>query len=712
MATLSTHKKITGLILAVVVTASMILWWINGFSSQVFQAGYVQTYEYTVWGDSTDIMNLASVRMVQLSEMEAVRASMLILQNKNSELPFQDLSQERFYLLSVGDRLPYFEEYVNYYAPVGFAHAQTIEDIPALDWSRFSKVILALNAAEAEAEDLARIAAHVKAQTEVVLVNFDRYEKLIPLAQYPSIIQVPSSQSIAQMVAAQVLFGGVPVYRSISQEMSEVLGITEEFYAEKIRLGYTDPERVGISGDSLQKIDEILREAMNAYAFPGGQVLVARKGQVIYHKSFGYHTYERKRPVRKQDLYDIASITKVAGTTLASMRLFEQGKIHQDSSLASYFQDASFAPTWIKVSDTFPKTEFIAGLDALKADTTREWTMPDTLNLGDSLVIVQKWRRGRGEVQEYSEVFDIRLGNLLTHTSGLPPSLPVHFYQGPGKEDIFSQVADKDFGVPVARNFYLENSYIDSLWNETKSLRVDTPNYCYSCVNMVLMQRVIDSINQASIQQYLTDSFYAPLGLQTLTFNPLKRFPKARIVPTASDRWRGQLIHGTVHDPIAAMMGGISGNAGLFSNANDLAILGQMWLQGGDYGGERFLQDTTVEKFVRRQRGHRGYGFDKPPRSIEYIIAPSAPLSSYGHTGFTGTCMWVDPENELVYVFLSNRIHPSVSNSRINEMQIRQRVHQVIYDALGVPWRQQPKPKTLEEEDAMFMQMPDLLFTP
>ena len=155
---------------------------------------------------------------------------------------------------------------------------------------------------------------------------------------------------------------------------------------------------------------------------------------------------------------------------------------------------------------------------------------------------------------------------------------------------------------------------------------------------------------------------------------------------------------GTVHDPTAALMGGISGNAGLFSNANDLAILSQMLLNGGEYGGERFLSDTTVELFTNRVRGHRGLGFDKPPRTTSYIIGESASLASYGHTGFTGTCFWVDPENDLVYIFLSNRIHPSVKNTRINEMRIRQRVHQVVYNAMGVPYRSNPVPHERRRE--------------
>lgn len=641
----------------------------------------VQNYEFTVWGDSTRQSNPASVRMVQLSELEAVRASIMLLQNKDSLIPFRRLNTKRFHLLTLGSRLPYLEEYLNYYAQVDISQTRNLNKLPNINWSDCSPLIVAINAPFASPAKIAQVLFELRKQTDLVVVNFARPEKLEEVSDLPTILQVPSSQSVAQMIAAQALFGGVAINRAAPDKLFHRLHLEKSYFSDKIRLGYSEAERVGVPGDSLRKIDQIVAEGLSAYAFPGCQVLVARKGQVIFHKAYGYHTYSRRRPVRRGDMYDIASITKIAATTLASMKLYEEGRIGLNDDLNSYFADGSFVPTRVRVFDTVDVREYRALLDSLERDSTSRFSLSkDTVRYGDSYLI-GRWSRGRGERQDASPVFDIRVKDLLTHTSGLPATLPIGYYQRQFQAVRVSRSAERS---------YLPSLYIDSLWNETKSLNVDSPRYCYSCVNMLLMQRAIDSINQLSLSEYLPETFYRPLGLQATAYNPMESFPTYRLIPTASDRWRGQLIHGTVHDPIAAMMGGVSGNAGLFSNANDLAILGQMWLNGGEYGGERYLQDSTIKKFTRRHYGHRGLGFDKPPRHTEYIVGESASLATYGHTGFTGTCMWVDPEEELVYIFLSNRIYPSVSNSRINEYRIRQRIHQVVYDALGKEWRTPP----------------------
>jgi CubicO group peptidase (beta-lactamase class C family) len=407
----------------------------------------------------------------------------------------------------------------------------------------------------------------------------------------------------------------------------------------------------------------------------------------VYHQAFGYHTYERERPVLKNDLYDLASLTKVAATTLASMRLYEEHKLDLRAPLGTYFKDLTFMPSPYKVFDTVARAE--AGIDSLGFITEARAETDSVAQ--DSFELVGRWVYPE-QIPRRSKVFDIPLRNLLTHTSGLQASLPIHTFQGRGTQELYSRSYEQAYTIPVAERLYLRDTYLDSLWNVTKGLHRDSARYRYSCVNMILMQQAIDSINQRPISEYISETFYQPMGLQTLCYNPRELFEEKRLVPTASDRWRGQILCGTVHDPTAALLGGVSGNAGLFSNANDLAILFQMMLNGGTYGGKRYLADSTIDLFTARQSGHRGFGFDKPPRNSDYLIAPSASAASYGHTGFTGTCVWVDPEHDLVYVFLSNRIHPSVKNYRINEMKIRQRVHQVIYNSLGIPPRFVPRP--------------------
>ncbi|MCI4670983.1 MAG: serine hydrolase [Bacteroidia bacterium] len=663
----------------------------------------LQNYEFTVWGDSTNLSNPASVRMVQLSELESIRASIMLLQNRSNRIPFNDLEHSNFHLLTLGSRLPYLEEYLNYYAKVEVSQAQNLNKLPKIDWESCSPLIVAINTPSASPSRISQILFELRKKTELVILNFTRPDKLEEVSDFPSIIQVPSSQSVAQMIAAQSLFGGVAINRAAPDKLAERLQLEKSYFTDKIRLGYCEPERVSIPGDSLRKIDEIVAEGMGAYAFPGCQVLIARKGQVIFHKAYGYHTYSRRRPVRRSDLYDIASITKIAATTLAAMKMYEEEKIALDDNLNNFFEDNSYMPTRVKVYDTIAVKEYHALLDSMAMDSTQSFSLSkDTIRYQDTQYLIGRWSRGRGERRDLSPVFDIKVKDLLTHTSGLPATLPIGYYQQQFRAYRVSQSSEGSF---------LPSRYMDSLWNETKSLDVDSPRYCYSCVNMLLMQRAIDSLNQLSMAEYLPETFYKPLGLQATSYNPMNTYPTYRIIPTASDRWRGQLIHGTVHDPIAAMMGGVSGNAGLFSNANDLAILAQMWLDGGEYGGRRYFQDSTVNKFTRRHYGHRGLGFDKPPRHTEYIVGESASLASYGHTGFTGTCMWVDPEEELVYIFLSNRIYPSVSNSRINEYRIRQRIHQVVYDAIGKEWRTPPEEKK-EPKPLRASAKPDLLMSP
>ncbi len=231
---------------------------------------------------------------------------------------------------------------------------------------------------------------------------------------------------------------------------------------------------------------------------------------------------------------------------------------------------------------------------------------------------------------------------------------------------------------------YLRKDYFDTLWSDTKQMRVYSKSiYQYSDVNMILLQMAIDSINHRSIDKYLADNFYNSLGLQFLCYKPLDRkIPKSNITPTEIDAyWRRQVLQGNVHDPSAALLGGVAGNAGIFTNANDLGILFQMLLNGGKYGGVSYLNSSTINLFTSKQEeGYRGLGFDKPSKNN--IIARSASPRSYGHTGFTGTCVWVDPDSKLVYVFLSNRVYPNAKNWKLNTFQIRQKVHQVVYDAI------------------------------
>ena len=660
----------------------------SGFNKPDFPE-YAQ-FELTVWADTLQDSSLWGIPIVHVSDREATKASLVLLKNEKEAIPFSSLKNRRFHSITIGARIPNFEKYLNYYTAVSTQQIQHVEELKANDYSIYQTIIIALNKTDLNSYTVKNFIQEVSKYAEVIVVNFGPIKALKPLKELPVLLQAPNNHRITQELAAQLLFGGIPAIRDVTDEIAAELGLKSAYMTEVTRLGYADPEYVGISSDSLAKIDEIVRQAIDSFAIPGCQVLIAKEGKVIFQKAFGYHTYEKQQPVKLTDLYDLASITKIASTTLASMRLYEEDKINLDEPLNRYFKDPTYIPGPRRVFDTIPRADYLAFLDTVKMDSAIvEIPEIDTIPFRDSMYLVGRYVLPT-QKKMMSEVFDLKLRDLLTHTSGLQASLPIIPYKKYVSSPLYSQESDQVYSVPVANRFYMRENYLDSLWNITKGLHIrnDSNKYEYSCVNMILMQRVIDSINQASISDFVSETFYKELGLQTMSYNPLEVFGAEKIVPTASDRWRGQLLCGTVHDPTAALMGGVSGNAGLFSNANDLAILGQMLLNKGKYGGVEYFEDSTVNYFTSRRRGHRGLGFDKPPKHSLYLIGESASLASFGHTGFTGTCIWVDPEQDLVYIFLSNRIHPNEGNFKINELRVRQRIHQVVYDALNVPHRE------------------------
>jgi CubicO group peptidase (beta-lactamase class C family) len=287
---------------------------------------------------------------------------------------------------------------------------------------------------------------------------------------------------------------------------------------------------------------------------------------------------------------------------------------------------------------------------------------------------------------------NLRISEIMTHQSGLKDWIPfyLHTLNEDGICDTNYCYAPSDyFNLMVADALYIQEDYPEVIWDKIIQSKLKRKGkYVYSDLGFYLMQRIVESMNQEDLDSYVADNFYAPLGLTTMTFNPFDFFDLDRIVPTEYDTYfRQQLVHGYVHDPGAAMMGGVAGHAGLFSNANDLAILMQMLLNGGAYGGDQFFKPATIKLMTsqRYKKNRRGIGFDKPetnPDKISPTCESASPLT-FGHTGFTGTAVWADPKHDLVYVFLSNRVHPTSDNRKLIANDIRTRIQQVIYDAIA-----------------------------
>jgi CubicO group peptidase (beta-lactamase class C family) len=381
-------------------------------------------------------------------------------------------------------------------------------------------------------------------------------------------------------------------------------------------------------------IDSIAMKGIAAHAYPGCQVLLAKNGKIFYEKSFGRPRYDDTLEVTIRHIYDMASVTKVAATTLAIMKLYDEGKLNTGDSLGKY-------------------------LPMLKG----------------------------------SNKSGLLIRDVMTHQAGLQDWIP--FYKSTlvdGKPDpaIYQPVQSIEFPARVAENLYIRKDYADTVYKRIASSPMRaTRDYKYSDLGFYLLRLVVEQVSHQPFEKYLDANFYKPLGLASTGFNPRERFDTSRLVPTEYDHeFREQLVWGDVHDPGAAMLGGISGHAGLFSDAYGMAVILEMLLRDGSYGGKQYFTPATVKKFTATQFPEKGnrraLGFDKPALSIaaDGPSCKSASPASFGHSGFTGTYIWADPANKLLYVFLSNRVYPTAANQKLSEMNIRTNIHQAAYDVL------------------------------
>lgn len=531
---------------------------------------------------------------------------------------------------------------------IGFRQTDcSVKSIKSISKSNGNKVLILHDTVSAEALNLINDLKK-KQNTLVVFQKIEQYEAI---KNTPNLLFIPSYLNESNDILAQQLSKRLDLSGAFVYQDSVYKGIKHA----KTLLARTVPEYVGLDSDTLARINWAVKNAMNGRAFPGCQVLLAKNGCIIYDQQFGHHSYERTKLVTPESMYDLASVTKVLATTMVGMKLWELGKYDLKDSLH----------------------EFIS-------DTIREYLpYPSTIR-------------------------NITFHELFIHESGLPAGFPLIRYLDYKKEDIgvydkyYCDVQDSTFCIEVAENFYLDREYADSMWIKLNLMWLDKSKpYKYSDVNMntlyYMFKSIIDNDPQAFgftepaktlegrnlYEEYLYKTFYEPLGMERTMFLPLNKYNKNSIVPTENETfWRMQLLQGYVHDPNAALMGGVAGNAGLFSTTNDLAVLCQMLLNRGVYNGKRYLNAETVEKFTTQAEGsHRGLGFNKRTISTTgYGMADSSSLSTYGHTGFTGTCFWIDPEEDLIYIFLSNRVHPKVNN-RIYQFGIRKRIHNAAYEA-------------------------------
>ncbi|MCC5919541.1 MAG: serine hydrolase [Cyclobacteriaceae bacterium] len=457
------------------------------------------------------------------------------------------------------------------------------------------------------------------------------------LTAFDHLLVTYEDADVAQEVAAQVIFGALSASGRLPVTASETYpaGAGVNTFSLK-RLNFAVPEGVGMSSQVLAKIDKIMHQAMEDSATPGGQILIAKKGSVVYNESFGYHTYEKNVAVDANTIYDLASITKVAASMQAIMFLQERNLIDLDKTVGDYLEET------------------------------------------------------KGSNKEH-----LLLKDILLHEAGLTPFIPFwkRTLSDGGYDPLLINIyPEYNFPRQVSLGLFSHEAVDDSIWQWTidsdliKKNRKGKYPYKYSDVGYYIMKKIVERVVSQPMEEFLEHLFYEPMGLYTLGYQPLCKFPIDRIAPTALDvNFRNELICGTVHDEGAALLGGVAGHAGLFSNAFHLAALMQMNLQGGTYGGARFLFPNTIQYFTAKQtkENRRGFGWDKPLTDGDNgPTSRYASAAAYGHTGFTGTAVWVDPVFDLIFVFLSNRVHPSADNRKLISHNIRTRIQDVIYESI------------------------------
>ena len=568
-----------------------------------------------------------------------------VIKNETKSIPLAQLDKEKIAYVKLGnDSSDVFLTKLKSYANITEIASKNLDSV-LVELQDYTKVIIGYHKSDGAwrnhnltFRELLWINQIAK-QNDVILSFFTKPYSLLNIKNFESIETIIvgyQNNAIVQTVVPQIIFGALGAKGKLPVSIEEHFKVNEGIETIALqRLGFEVPENVGMNSKILTKIDSIAAYAIDKKMTPGLQVVVARKGKVIYQKSFGNHTYEDgAAKVKNTDLYDIASLTKIIGTLPNVMLEFDKGNLTLETKLKSML------PVF------------------------------------------------KGSNKEDATVLD-----MLTHQARFQPWIP--FYKATldslnkPSEKYYRTLPTVEFQLKVAEDLYLRRDYNDTI---IKAI-ADSPllakkQYKYSDFSFILFKEYLERKNEKTLEYLAKNNLYTELGATSITYNPLHQFDKSIVIPTENDNYfRYQLIHGYVHDMAAAMQGGISGHAGLFSNALDIAKVMQMYLQKGSYGGKQFITAATLQKFNTcyfcKDGNRRGVGFDKPQLGSEGPTCGCVSLTSFGHTGFTGTMTWADPEQEIVYVFLSNRTYPdSNASNKLSKENIRENIQKVIYEAI------------------------------
>jgi beta-N-acetylhexosaminidase len=578
-----------------------------------------------------------SIASLDLLRHRLAEATTTLVKNDSSFLPIKTIDHQSFLSVSIGrDNDNEFNRYLKKYAPFKTISIKTPQDTAYSFWKPGDIIVLSIYPHMQKLEfEVNAWLRRLTMQKNVVVVSFSDPLALPQYEHATSIIAAYTDDDYMSEVVPQMIFGALKAPGRLPISAGRFKSNQSLDTPLEDRLSYTMPEEAHLDKAVLEKISVIMKEAIDIGATPGAHVIVAKDGKVVFDRSMGSLDYTNATPVTDDTIYDLASLTKVSATLQAVMYMYEKGLIDINKKASVY--------------------------------------LPELKNTNKK---------------------DITIIDMLTHQSGLVPFVPLWNQTVIDSTFIplyYSRTQSPEYPLQVAPELFASNIIRDSVWAwVVKSKMQDKPPrtpfpYRYSDLGFMMFKQMAERILQKPLDEFVQQNFYGPLGAYTTGFNPLKRFPIDNIAPTEIDKiYRKEMVVGTVHDERAAMMGGVSGHAGLFSTANDLAKLGQMLLQEGHYGGVTFFKPETIKLFTSKQfeESRRGLGWDKPVQND--WSSPTAlqvsPLT-FGHTGFTGTCLWVDPKFGIVYVFLSNRVFPDRNNKLLNA-NIRSRIQEVIYQAM------------------------------
>ena len=566
-----------------------------------------------------------------------------VLKNTDAILPIKNLDKQKIAYVKIGDDTnDSFVSTLQKYAEVTVVEDKNLDSLQ-VKLAPFTTVIIGYHKSDVafknddlRSDELAKI-SFLAQRNNVILDVFAKPYSLMPFDNFDAIKGLVISyqnSTISQIVSAELIFGAIAAKGKLPVSINSNFKVNDGLYTEKLdRLGFTTPENVGMNSEILAKIDGIATKAINAKMTPGIQVLVAKNGKVIYQKSFGYHTYDKMIKVQNSDIYDVASLTKILATLPNVMLQYDQHKINLETTLGT-------------MSPIF-----------------------------------------KGSNKQ-----NINFKDLLSHYAGLPAGLS--FYKAAlnqankPSEVYFRKMPEVNFTKKLGDSLYIRNDFSDTIMKMIVDSKLSTKKeYKYSDLTFMILKDYLEKTTGKTLDVLIQENFYRSLGMNNSSFNPLTKFDKNRIPPTETDSYfRKQLLQGYVNDLSAALEGGVSGHAGVFSNAMDVAKIMELYLQKGSYGNQRYFSEKTFDDFNTcyfcAEGNRRGVGFDKPQLGASGPTCGCASMTSFGHTGYTGTMAWADPENQIVYVFLSNRTFPVATENKLSKANIREDIQQVIYEAI------------------------------